>query len=324
MMKGWENMMLEKAKRVLLVLPERLGDTLFCTPAIDLLKQYCPNLEIDVICLSRLSSEALQYNPSINHIYITPTKKVLKHLRGYYDLGINIHPSYKASALFSMLKLPIETIPPRDVDVHQAVQALCFVQSLLSPPLTDIPTSGYKLYPQAQHFGKIQELLAPFNVAADEYLVGCHLGCHGIAKRGIRFWRKATHPKVWPLENFLALAEKLQAHKVRLVLTGSPTERVLGDLFSEKQQPAINLIGHTSVLELAALMSSLHVFVAPDTGTLHVACATNVPIVALFGPTKLSLTGPYPMRDTIRILQAADMQAITVDTVAQTVLDIVK
>jgi ADP-heptose:LPS heptosyltransferase len=72
----------------------------------------------------------------------------------------------------------------------------------------------------------------------------------------------------------------------------------------------INLIGKTSLLELAALMRQLRMFVTHDTGALHVACATGVPLVGLFGPTEPSQTGPYPRRPQDILLRKTKIEEI--------------
>jgi ADP-heptose:LPS heptosyltransferase len=51
-------------------------------------------------------------------------------------------------------------------------------------------------------------------------------------------------------------------------------------------------------------------FVTHDTGALHVACATGVPLVGLFGPTEPSQTGPYPRRPQDILLRKTKIEEI--------------
>lgn len=48
---------------------------------------------------------------------------------------------------------------------------------------------------------------------------------------------------------------------------------------------ALNLCGKLSLMETAAVLERLHLFVTNDTGLMHLACAVGVPVAALFGPT---------------------------------------
>jgi heptosyltransferase I len=47
----------------------------------------------------------------------------------------------------------------------------------------------------------------------------------------------------------------------------------------------LNLCGQADVLDLAAVLEQLSVFVTGDTGPMHLAAAVGTPVVALFGPS---------------------------------------
>ena len=69
----------------------------------------------------------------------------------------------------------------------------------------------------------------------------------------------------------------------------------------------IDLIGQTSVGRLMALIERASLVVANDSAALHMAVAFQRPIVALFGPTKTALVGPYRRdRDVIQHLKSGD------------------
>jgi heptosyltransferase-2 len=60
----------------------------------------------------------------------------------------------------------------------------------------------------------------------------------------------------------------------------------------------LNLAGKTSLRELISLISDCDVFVANDSGPMHVAYAVRTPLVAIFGSTDPKLTGPLSGTDT--------------------------
>ena len=99
------------------------------------------------------------------------------------------------------------------------------------------------------------------------------------------------------------------------MLTGSDQESKLAKRFKHKCPTAIDLTNKTSVTELAALMSLLRVYITPDTGTLHVACATEVPLIAMFSKTDPVRTGPYPAHPSRVCLHYPDLAACSVDRV---------
>ena len=61
-------------KPILIITPERLGDTLLCTPAIHYLKANYPSLNIDVYAFSELSAQTLKNNPDIRNIIMLHQK----------------------------------------------------------------------------------------------------------------------------------------------------------------------------------------------------------------------------------------------------------
>jgi heptosyltransferase-2 len=101
--------------------------------------------------------------------------------------------------------------------------------------------------------------------------------------------------KRWPPERFAALGGMLEEGKnVGLVLTGAAEDSALAERISTLlgRRPA-NLVGRTSVRELIGTISLASLFVTNDTGPMHIANALRVPVVAVFGPTDPTVTGPY-------------------------------
>lgn len=103
--------------------------------------------------------------------------------------------------------------------------------------------------------------------------------------------------KVWPTENFAFLIQKLLAYKellgAKIILVGGPGEESVGqDLISQlKGIKPINLIGKP-ILATAAIFSLSKVFIGNDSGLMHLAAATGIPTLGLFGPTDDHLYAP--------------------------------
>ncbi len=95
---------------------------------------------------------------------------------------------------------------------------------------------------------------------------------------------------------FAHLADQLhRAYAAKIVLLGSEGERPIADaIVSMLQTKPLDLVGKTSVGELAALMQYLKVVVTNDGGPLHMAVALGIPTVSLFGPVDECVYGPYP------------------------------
>lgn len=100
----------------------------------------------------------------------------------------------------------------------------------------------------------------------------------------------------WPTANFAAVAEKLwQEQGLCSVLLGAKSEKNLGDKFSSAcRTPHVNLIGRTSLTELARVLAETRLLLTNDTGTMHLAAGLDVPVAAIFLATAQPWdTGPY-------------------------------
>ncbi|HEV2614115.1 MAG TPA: glycosyltransferase family 9 protein [Gammaproteobacteria bacterium] len=306
-------------KKVLIVTPERLGDTLLCTPAIHYLKANYPSVQIDVLAFSELSAQTLKNNPDIHQVFVHPQNTI----ENKYDFALNIHGENYLNAPLDAMKLKTYNLPEIDYSRPQAEFALEFVQSL-TPEKFEITERHYRLFPDNQDREYIQKILRDNKVDFEkDILVGCQIGCHSIAqKKWAIFRKKLTHPKVWPFEYFLELAERLYKYNphIRLVLTGSESEKVLGNRLIKKVPSTISFIDKTNILQLRALIDEMDLFISPDTGVMHVACSADIPMIALFGPTNLQRTGPYPTLKDLQVIQAKHMDDISVDSVFNAVI----
>lgn len=100
--------------------------------------------------------------------------------------------------------------------------------------------------------------------------------------------------KRWPDFHFAAAGRRLAAESgVRCLVFGSQEEIALCRAVSEGiGSAALNLAGQTTLPQLAALMGLCRVVVTNDCGGMHLAAAMGTPVVAVFGLTDPSRTGP--------------------------------
>lgn len=120
----------------------------------------------------------------------------------------------------------------------------------------------------------------------------------------------------WLPERYAALMEQVAARwGAQVVLTGGPgrDEVALGARIAELTKvPCLNLVGKTSLKQLAALLGAVDMVVAPDTGPAHIATAMGTPVVGLYAVASPRLSGPY------------GAQALTVNAYPQAVETILK
>ena len=99
--------------------------------------------------------------------------------------------------------------------------------------------------------------------------------------------------KRWPAAHFAALARALVADDKEVWLLGSASDRVVCDEIEALVPTGIrNLAGRTGLLDALDLLSLTELVVTNDSGLMHVACALQRPVVAIFGSTSPAFTPP--------------------------------
>lgn len=108
--------------------------------------------------------------------------------------------------------------------------------------------------------------------------------------------------KRWPADRFAHVARHLVSRGLTVALVGGPSERgqcvPLLDL-AARDARVVDLIGRTSVAQLMALIESSRLVIANDSAALHMAVGFDRPTVALYGPTRIDLVGPYRRDDDV-------------------------
>jgi len=99
----------------------------------------------------------------------------------------------------------------------------------------------------------------------------------------------------WSLSNFIELGKRLlENSEITVVLTGSLEEQeACADLARKiDTDRVINFAGKTTFQELITLYSLSDLLVTNDSGPVHFASTTNLPVIALFGPETPKIFGP--------------------------------
>lgn len=105
--------------------------------------------------------------------------------------------------------------------------------------------------------------------------------------------------KVWPAERFAQLAARLTAASgplpgARVLVVGAAQERGLAQplLDALPEERRIDALG-LDVLSTGAALRHCTLFVGNDSAMMHLAAATGIPTVGLFGPTRDEHYGPW-------------------------------
>jgi heptosyltransferase I len=102
--------------------------------------------------------------------------------------------------------------------------------------------------------------------------------------------------KQWPDDRFAAVARHCLKRGLRVVLVGARAERsqiprCLDLPLQEKL--VVDRVGATDIGELLALVQFSRLVIGNDSAVTHMAVGFNRPLIALYGPTRVDLVGPY-------------------------------
>jgi len=90
----------------------------------------------------------------------------------------------------------------------------------------------------------------------------------------------------WPEERFKELVFMLSRAAKNVIILGSAAEKEIASRIMQNAGGRIyNMAGNLSLTETVALVSECSVVVSSDSGGMHIAVATGVPVVGVFGPT---------------------------------------
>jgi heptosyltransferase-2 len=152
------------------------------------------------------------------------------------------------------------------------------------------------IQPSAASAERAAALLAARGVAAGTRLVGIAPGAaYGQAKQ-------------WPPDRLAEVIARLVRERGETVLLfGASHDRAAAreiESWLRARAPealpcVIDLTGRTSLGALVGLSARCEVFVANDSGAMHVAAALGRPVVAIFGPTNDHATGPLGSHDVL-------------------------
>jgi ADP-heptose:LPS heptosyltransferase len=93
--------------------------------------------------------------------------------------------------------------------------------------------------------------------------------------------------KQWDIARWAEVARRLQQEfQATILLTGSEADRPLAQELARRLAfRPVDLTGRLRLRETVALLAELDLFLSPDTGTMHAACAVGTPSVSVFGPS---------------------------------------
>jgi heptosyltransferase-2 len=276
--------------KILIILPNWLGDAIMATPAIELLASKYRDVRFTFVG-SYASIEALKHHPLCERAVVDETKKQSNRFLATYklahDLGeFNLAVTFRNQIHSSLLLRFTKTV----VCISRQAWHSMFLLSHTPKILTN------------QHLVKQYSQLAMVDVDSWDESVG-NLRLYIEPKKfdkptlGINAGATYGSAKRWYPERFAEVAAEF-CKEYDIIIFGGPNEvemanEIESNLMASKVENYINLAGKTNIEELCANIAGCSLFITNDSGPMHVAAAYQVPTVAIFGPTRYNETSQW-------------------------------
>lgn len=307
-------------KKILIVNPFGIGDVIFSTPLVEILKKNFPDSRIGYVCNKRVS-ELMEANPCIDKIFIYEKddyrdawknsrikciKKIMLFLNDIrkerFDISIDLSLAYQNSMLLKLIGIKkriglnyrnrgrflTDRMDIRGFDSKHVIE---YYLDMLRPLKIERGSSLIVpvVYLSSQNVDWANNFLKDNGITAGDKLAGLIPGCGAS-------WGKDAHYRRWSPWKFAEVADHIAGqHNYKILLFGDPKEiplceEVRGGM---KTKPVVSC-GKTTLGQMAALLDKCDLVVTNDGGPLHMAVALKKKIVAIFGPVDEKVYGPYP------------------------------
>lgn len=301
--------------RILLVRLREIGDVVFTTPAVRALREHFPSAHLTYLVEPRAADVVLG-NPHLNDVLVVPNPRgaagllaeaaLIRRLRASrFDLAIDFHGGPRASILTWLSGAPARIgydvvgrgwmyttqVPrARELRPRHSVENQCDLLAPLGIALPSRESMPVEMALDTRAALQVAERLKLAGVQQGDRVIAVHVSAGNPFRR-------------WPVDAFSELVSRLAAadSRHRIVLTAGPSdleaaEQVRRDARVRLPAPEAARIlscGEFSLAELRALVERAALYVGGDSGPMHLAAATCVPIVGLYGPTLPARSAPW-------------------------------
>ncbi len=283
-------------RRILVIKLGALGDIILAVPSLRMIRKKYPKGFIAVLVDSNLTSclakcpyidEIIPYKRNDKKSRFRHMRMIIKKVRKYsFDVSVDFQNTTKTHLMAFLSGVTARYGYRRGIfgrflthgvgsfrDPLPPVQHQFRVLSLLGISELD---EQLELWPQEEDYHYIDNLFGTAWVNSKQKKVGLVLSAS-----------QRWETKKWPIDYFIELAKKL-IHELGCIIVLIGDERCQDErnrFRSHIKAQVVDMIGRTTINQLAALMDRINCVVSSDTAPLHVASAMKTKIVSLFGPT---------------------------------------
>jgi lipopolysaccharide heptosyltransferase I len=291
--------------RFLIIRLSSLGDIIHTLPAFAALRKAFPAAEIRW-AVEEKGKEILDLVPGIDEVAVIDKKNYRRsagRIKGRDQTALDFQGLTK-SALLGYLSRSRRRLGFSRKNLKEPLAGLFYTERVSPIPEEEIHVIAKNL--------KLLELLGinetrfefPLRIPEDVVKsVNSKLSACGYSDRRrlvVVNVGAAWETKRWPVEKWAeSIARACLSDTFAILLWGNEEEKRLAEAVAEKTGTTV--APFLTIKEVIALLRSATLLVSGDTFALQAACALDVPVVALFGPTNPRRNGPFRERDKVII-----------------------
>jgi lauroyl/myristoyl acyltransferase/ADP-heptose:LPS heptosyltransferase len=292
--------------RVMVRMPNWLGDIIMAIAVLRTLKHYRPDMELILICqeqfvdfLAALEiADRVTQLPEKNFKYFLNILKI-KDVYPYLDVYISLVNSLRGDIEAVLMGAPKRIGTDTGNRPHRKI----FINNLYESGADTGSLHQTKLLKNAfNEFGiECEDNLSPFKLCTDMGIVPKAKRTIGMVCGSIN-----TPHKRWPAKSWRILIERIHGlyKDVHVNLYGTKADAMFIDeisLFLNRERIS-NLAGKTNIVELASYVQKDALVIAIDTGGMHLANMFGRPLICIYGVTNALATGPIFEADKIIVM----------------------
>lgn len=194
-------------------------------------------------------------------------------------------PTQKLREFLAPFERVVVWMTDRDGGIRRGLEE-CKVESIDIHP--GLPPEGWTRHASAYYLDCLgmsdgAELRLDIAPGPEQYDIVLHPGSGSLDKN-------------WPLENYLALASKLESSGREIAWCVGPAELERESREFSRILRDARRIETESLVDLAAALAAARQYIGNDSGVTHLAAAVGCPTIALFGPTEPAVWAPRGCR----------------------------
>ncbi|MDC0181216.1 lipopolysaccharide heptosyltransferase I [Candidatus Thioglobus sp.] len=280
--------------RIAIVKLSAMGDIVHAMIVLQYIKKFNHKISIDWI-VDENFKELLKFHPHINKVHEVRLRnskmkksifsffKELKKIQNLdsYDLVIDLQGLVK-SAVISRFIPSKATLGFDKLSAREKIASFFYTKTFKIGYEENVIKRNFELIKFAlklpYNFKDLQSKL-PFMFSSQAY---DNLGLSN-SKKNVLIIPGASHAtKLYPIIKIARLSKLLDAKII--IIWGSVSERLLAEEI-KTLNPKVIITDQLSLDQLISLVGQVDLVIGPDTGPTHLAWASNVPSVTIFGPT---------------------------------------